>query len=329
MGNNKNTAKKIKINFCDFWEGLDKRNNYFTRLLSEFYDVEISDEPDYMFCSVFSRDFLNYRDAVRVFFTGECLIPDFNFYDYAIGFDHIDFGDRYLRFPLYFLYDNLICKALSRGGIDGNDNMDEKTGFCSFVYSNDLADGIRKRLFDSLSAYKKVDSGGKYLNNIGEPVKSKLDFEKKYRFSIACENYSYPGYTTEKLLQSFAAGGIPIYWGDPLVKETFNDEAFINVMDFNSLDDMLQYVKEIDSDEEKYREKREQPIFIKQDHEEEMTGKLICFLKNIFDQDKEEAFRRNMGCRGRIYEEMLTVKQDPGILCKLKNKFSYFLNRER
>jgi len=39
----------IKINFTDFWKGFDKENNYFVKLLSQLYDVRISEEPDFLF----------------------------------------------------------------------------------------------------------------------------------------------------------------------------------------------------------------------------------------------------------------------------------------
>ena len=50
---------------------------------------------------------------------------------------------------------------------------------------------------------------------MGGPVASKLDFDRSHKFSIVCENTAHSGYTTEKLVEAFAAGCIPIYWGDP------------------------------------------------------------------------------------------------------------------
>ena len=47
--------KKIKIDFVDFWN-LDKNNNEITNILKEKYKVEISNEPDYIFCSVFGNE---------------------------------------------------------------------------------------------------------------------------------------------------------------------------------------------------------------------------------------------------------------------------------
>lgn len=78
--------------------------------------------------------------------------------------------------------------------------------FCSFVVSNSqFSDPLRKRFFERLCKYKKVDSGGRYLNNIGGPVRDKLAFCRGYKFNIAFENSSVDGYTTEKIMEAYAA----------------------------------------------------------------------------------------------------------------------------
>ena len=56
----------------------------------------------------------------------------------------------------------------------------------------------RTRIFDLLSAYKPVASGGKWRNNVGGPMADKIAFQSKYRFVIAFENSSTSGYLTEK-----------------------------------------------------------------------------------------------------------------------------------
>lgn len=43
--------KTIKINFYNFWGGLDKEDNFFTNLLRKKYNVIISDNPNYAFYS--------------------------------------------------------------------------------------------------------------------------------------------------------------------------------------------------------------------------------------------------------------------------------------
>ena len=48
----------------------------------------------------------------------------------------------------------------------------------------------------------------------------------------AFENTYAPGYTTEKIMDAFASGCVPIYYGDPLVVQDFNPDSFINAHDF-------------------------------------------------------------------------------------------------
>ena len=60
-------------------------------------------EADYIFHSCMGKDVLKY-DGIRIFATGEYITPDFNICDYALAFDHIEFGDRYCRLPLIKLF---------------------------------------------------------------------------------------------------------------------------------------------------------------------------------------------------------------------------------
>lgn len=85
--------KKIKIKFVDSCSGLD---NIFLTILQDKYDVELSNSPDYIFCSVFGNRHFLYDDCIKIFYTGENITPNFNLYDYALGFDYITFGSRYL-----------------------------------------------------------------------------------------------------------------------------------------------------------------------------------------------------------------------------------------
>jgi len=47
--------KTIKINFKYFFEGFDPEDNFFTNLLRKNYNVIISDNPDYLFYSVYEK----------------------------------------------------------------------------------------------------------------------------------------------------------------------------------------------------------------------------------------------------------------------------------
>lgn len=297
----RHAMRKIKIKFTGFWNDFVPEKNFITDILRRHYEVEISEQPDYVFYSVFSDEYLNYDNAVRIFYTGEYQTPDFNLCDYGIGFDYLDFGDRYLRMPLYVICsDDFLTKAHKRGNRINKPQINEQ--FCSFVYSNSRADLIRTDFYNKLSEYKKVASGGRYMNNIGEYVADKTAFESNYKFSVAFENCSYPGYITEKLLGAFAAGTVPIYWGDPRISDTFNDKAFINVNAFDNLDDAIDEIKRIDADDAAYSEMLSQPVFIDENHIDNMRNRLETFIVSVIDRDKGSAFRRNRSMRGNNYE---------------------------
>lgn len=277
--------KKIKINFVDFFQGFDKEDNQFVNILRKRYDVEFSDKPDYIFYSTFGKRFLDY-DCVKIYFTGECIVPDFNLCDYAMAYDYINFGDRYLRVPLYeVLHYQPKYKTL----LDDTIPKTEKTAFCSFVVSNDQGMKERLQMFDLLSAYKKVDSGGRYKNNIGGPVKDKMAFDQAHKFSLTFENCSHVGYTTEKIVEAFAADVIPIYYGNPEIGKEFNTKAFVNIHDFASLEDAVKRIIEIDQNDDLYRQIKAEPIMTGARKDE---SELRVFLFNIFDQPLEEARRR-------------------------------------
>ena len=308
--------KTVKIDFIDFWSDLNKTDNYFYNILKKYYKVEISDHPDYVFCSYFSQKHFKYRDCVKILYMGENVIPDFNLYDYALGFHHITFEDRYLRLPHYALYDKEkeIGPAL-RKHTHSDEYYLSKKHFCNRVVSNPDASGEREEMFDALCAFMKVDSGGRYGNNIGRPVKDKIKFERHYRFTLAYENSSTPGYVTEKILQAFAGDTVPIYWGDPGIEEEFNPAAFINCMRYASVAEAVDAVKAVWEDDERYLAMMKAPMVLpgsigdkclKEDYAD-------AFLRNIFDQELPAAKRRNMVYVGKIYQDRL------GAAIKVKN----------
>ena len=54
---------------------------------------------------------------------------------------------------------------------------------------------------------------------------------------------------------------IPIYWGNPEIEKEFNTKSFINVYDFDSIDDVINNIIELDKDDNKYLELLNQPWF--------------------------------------------------------------------
>jgi len=82
----------------------------------------------------------------------------------------------------------------------------------------------------------------------------------KHKFSIAYENSPYPYYTTEKLMDAFLAGSLPLYWGDPKVGEDWNEKAFVNVVKYGA-GNFMEAIRKMDIEKEAFEAKYHEPVF--------------------------------------------------------------------
>lgn len=297
--------KQVRLAFCDLAPDWDARDNYFAQTL-EHAGWEITfcngpeEKPDFVLCGTFGFDFLKY-DCCRIQFSGEDSWPDLNLYDYAMGFEVLDFDGRYLRLPLYAMRSSW-APALTKHTVPDEELLAKKK-FCNFVVSNDYSNE-RNEFFAALNAHRPVDSGGGYRNNIGGPVTDKLAFQRGYKFSIAYENSRGPGYCTEKIVDAFAAATVPIYWGAPDVKQEFNPAAFLCADDYPDTAALIAAIDEIDRDDEKFLAMCHAPILAPDGSSRAaryVTDEACAeFLTDIFE--KGPHLRRNRSCWGSIYE---------------------------
>lgn len=325
--------KTIKIWFTDFYKGFNPYNNYLTDFLQPEFPLEITPKnPDFLIYSCHGKEFLKF-DCARIFYTGENLFPDFNLCDYAIGFHHLQFDDRYLRFPNYAFLRDQFKKLVSPKTFISED-LHQKNIFCNFIYANAQAHPARDDFFQVLSKYKEVSSPGKHLNNmnfdIGERfaedwMYTKLAFQSSCKFSIAFENSSTSGYLTEKIMHAFITNTIPIYWGDPQAIKDFSPDAFINCHNFNNFKEVVEFVKQIDQDEKLYLEILNAPAFPNNEIPKHLKMEnLIGFFSNIFKQDLEKRIRRPLYGTTKKYEEELRQNHnEPGVFQKIKGKLKF------
>lgn len=295
---------KKKVAYTDVPEEFVKQ---ILRFVDDKYDFELTTDrdADYVFHSVGGLDVLNYS-GVRIFVTGENVTPNFAISDYAMAFEKMSFGDRYVWLPLMKLYRDSY-KSLCAPRIRADEILSQKTDFCAYVMSNTSgSDDARTRIFDLLSVYNQVHSGGRWRNNVGGRVPNKNAFQSRHKFVIAFENCSYPGYLTEKFADAATSNAVPIYWGDPTIGKLFNPRAFINCHDFQTLEDAVERIKEVDQNDVMYRQMLLEPWF--PDDEEPtclQNETFAAFLSNIFNQDPKQALRRNRGRWGVKTEKAL------------------------
>lgn len=279
--------------------------NAILPFIEDRYELQITQDydADYVFHSCMGYDVLKYS-GIRIFVTGENVSPNFNISDYAMAFDKMDFSDRYRWLPSAVLrrktYSNLVKPRRP-----ADDVLAEKKGFCAYVMSNTKNSATeRSRIFDLLSAYKPVASGGKWRNNVGGPVADKIKFQSKHKFVIAFENSSTPGYLTEKFTEAAQSDAIPVYWGDPEIGKIFNPASFVNCHEFESLEAAVERVKQIDADDALHKEMASEPWFLDGKEPECLRAeKFANFLSKILDQPHEKAFRRNRGRWGMKSEQ--------------------------
>ena len=295
--------KHLRISVVDCGTSFDMADRVLEWLSCLFAIEIVARDAEYVLHSCFGYDVLNHS-GVRLFVTGENVVPDFNLCDYAIGYDRLTFADRYCRVPLYRFYSRY--DGLLRPPSPPAAALAAKKGFCAFVASNWKADPQRIRIANLLSAYKPVGMGGSLMNNVGGRVADKIAFQTGYKFAVAFENSSTPGYVSEKIMDAFLSRAIPIYWGAPDVAQDFNPDAFVNVNDCGSLEAAVARVREIDADDALYCRMLAAPWFRDGREPEHLREEVyLDFLTHIFAQTWEQAFRRNRGFWGRKYERRL------------------------
>ena len=105
----------------------------------------------------------------------------------------------------------------------------------------------KSKLVSMISSKKSVTVGHKKRVGYADTYSNKLDLYGRgyrdielkeqglndYMFSVAIENGSYETYFTEKILDCFATGTIPIYWGSPDINKYFDDSSILLVDETN------------------------------------------------------------------------------------------------
>jgi alpha(1,3/1,4) fucosyltransferase len=276
--------RRLWIDFCDFWPGFRKTDNFFYHTLKLRFEVEITDQPEYVIYADAGRHVHRLYNCVRIHFGVEPVLPDWSECDYALSCHYLN-DPRHLRLPFYAF--STTAESLVKSNEDPEVLLAAKTRFCAFVVSNVGKHVTQKRVefFHRLSKYKRVDSGGRAFNNIGGPLPhwmAKLEFLRTCKFNVAFENRSVPGYTTEKPVEAMQARCVPIYWGSPRVQEEFNTKSFLNYFDFPNEEALIERIIELDRDDAKYLEIMRQPYFHNnQPNEFFNADRLLDFFERI------------------------------------------------
>ena len=118
--------------------------------------------------------------------------------------------------------------------------MYPKSKLVSMISSNKtMTPGHHVRLDWVNKLRDKVDLYGRGFNEIEFKEEGLCD----YMFSVAIENACYSTYFTEKILDCFATGTIPIYLGAPDIGDYFNVDGIITLTEDLDISEDLYYSK--------------------------------------------------------------------------------------
>lgn len=268
--------KNLKIGFVDFFDDGVYQIPLITKLLSRHYNIEIdNDSPQILFYSVFGCQHLNY-DCHKFLFAGEnrkwkSSITSYKDFDPKVFDISLSPLEVYNEFGIQASY--MIEMQYFEAFINGDLpkmfeelRNKEKKHFCNFIYGNKR--GLAKYRADFcqklMDKYKFVHCLGRVLRNcdmvMPKPKDTFYDWETEkyhllsdFKFTIAFENSNARGYVGEKIFQPFLVGSVPIYWGAPDILDYFSKDAFIWAEDFDNFDDLIEYVKKVDNDDELYK----------------------------------------------------------------------------
>jgi len=265
----------MKVYFNGFWDGFVEKVDpididFFLKLLSDVYNEDVIftfnlDDSDILVESIFTnKTYINSKKWKASFlFTGEsyyasCMLNNLSSYTCILGFNPT--VDNFVEFPFYIVY------LKSYPNMTFTPTKTISNNYTSAVISNGSSNE-RLSFLDKLEDKMTVLYGGFYKNNIGGRIEGNfasetlLNFYKNSKFVITMENTRIGYYITEKLINGFRAGIIPIYWGSQHISEHFNSKRFIILEDTSESSINKVIDKMANMSDEEYFQIVNEPIF--------------------------------------------------------------------
>lgn len=272
----------------NFWNGfINKTDPVHIDIFQKVFNTSISlsssiDDSDILLESIMSNaSMVSYKKWKYTFlFSGESHYSyqgdtsKLHLYSCILGFTVSH--NNYVECPLFIPYTYCNPGILARISHIPNKQV------CSIISHPNGA--TRNKFITALETRVDISHGGKYRNNIGGPIQGTynsdnvLNFYKSHKFSICMENSKEDYYITEKIINGFKAGIVPIYWGSPNVTNYFHQGRFLELKSDSDadIDAMINTISSISDDE--YMKMLNTPIFIKD------ISELIVDLTNDIKQ---------------------------------------------
>ena len=287
----------MKLFVHGFWTGfIDKTNpvniTFFLDLLKLVFNEEIElsnfENSDILLETIFdNKTFLFDKQWKYSFlFSGESRLKE-----YYKHYSCVLYGERshenIINVPL-FIPNIYCCNLMDNFTKIKNITHIPTKNVCAIISNS--SGNERNYFLNELEKKISIEYGGDYKNNIpkfqhtynSEPFIKQVS---EYKFIVSMENSRGETYITEKILQGFLAGIIPIYWGSSRICDYFNNERFINVPDINLTSDIIKKIYDISIDNNAFLEIVNKPIFNNNKLELDMN-EIANNIKNLIFQKK-------------------------------------------
>jgi len=185
-----------------------------------------------------------------------------------LSFETRFFDERNIYFPLWLITSTNLIRNLDysywrvanpriESFIETRKLTEKKKKFaCAFIGKN-----YPHRLH-AIRALRKIGKVDVFGAGVRRPVQSPSLIAKDYKFAICFENDLYPGYVTEKPFEAYLSGTVPLY--DGIDTENYlNQEAILNLSQFDSTHDWLDKVAELHQNDVAYEQIFEKPLLAK------------------------------------------------------------------
>jgi hypothetical protein len=225
----------IVISFAGFWPGFNAADNelynlfdHAAKLIGREMRLGTTDANIVVFSCFDDFHIDDQSQATRFLYLGENVRPDYSHADYSLTFDMSDYSGRNIYMPLWVLRSNKYAPSnpgyLPYSPKELESKRPVNGGGKAVVYIGNNSTPAR---IEAIHTLKQLGWIVECYGSQSRPVDNKIAALSNSRFNLCFENSYTPGYVTEKLIDSFLAASIPIYWGGaPL--SIFNRLSYFN-----------------------------------------------------------------------------------------------------
>jgi hypothetical protein len=197
----------------------------------------------------------NYKEVVLTDFEKSHLYPEKIKYGWIIEPQHIDSKQYILAKEHKEKFEKIF--TFSRELLEFSEKFELVPYGSCWISQNDRKIYEKTKFICTISSFKKMTLGHnlrhqiiKKINNIDVygngycPVENKVDVLKDYMFSVVVENQKMDYYFSEKLIDCFMTGTIPIYYGCPSISRFFDIDGILTFDNIPELCDILKNINE-------------------------------------------------------------------------------------